>query len=135
MKKRVLGIRISDELRKDLEMRAGRENLSVSAFAAKLLEESLSETSRIDLLVRNIHEECLTIEDMLTIMQGFNKEVYKTILARTDKPLDAEQKKEMGEYRKKAEKGLNDYLDRVFKKIIAEENIWQCADEINEKKA
>lgn len=123
--KNVLGIRISGELREELEKRAKRENLSVSAFAAKLLEEALSEATRIDLLVRNIHEECLTIEDMLTIIQGFNMEVYKTILARTYKPLDAEQKKEMLEKRKKAEKGINSYLDKVFKKIIAGENIWQ----------
>lgn len=123
--KNVLGIRISSELREELEKRAKRENLSVSAFAAKLLEEALSEATRIDLLVRNIHEECLTIEDMLTIIQGFNMEVYKTILARTYKPLDAEQKKEMLEKRKKAEKGINSYLDKVFKKIIAGENIWQ----------
>lgn len=98
---------------------------SVSAFAAKLLEEALSEATRIDLLARNIHEECLTIEDMLTIIQGFNMEVYKTLLARTDNPLDAEQKKEMQENRKSAEKVINSYLDKVFKKIIAGENIWQ----------
>ena len=125
--KNVLGIRISGELREELEKRAKRENLSVSAFAAKLLEEALSEATRIDLLVRNIHEECLTIEDMLTIIQGFNMEVYKTILARTYKPLDAEQKKEMQEKRKKAEKGIHSYLDKVSKKIIAGENIWQGA--------
>lgn len=123
--KNVLGIRISSELREELEKRAKRENLSVSAFAAKLLEEALSEATRIDLLARNIHEECLTIEDMLTIILGFNMEVYKTILARTYKPLDAEQKKEMQENRKSAEKGINSYLDKVFKKIIAGENIWQ----------
>lgn len=125
--KNVLGIRISGELREELEKRAKSENLSVSAFAAKLLEEALSEATRIDLIVRNIHEECLTIEDMLTIIQGFNMEVYKTILARTYKPLDAEQKKEMQEKRKKAEKGINSYLDKVFKKMIAGENIWQGA--------
>ncbi len=62
---------------------------------------------------------------MLTIILGFNMEVYKTILARTYKPLDAEQKKEMQENRKSAEKGINSYLDKVFKKIIAGENIWQ----------
>ena len=123
--KNVLGIRISSELREELEKRAKRENISVSAFAAKLLEEALSEATRIDLLARNIHEECLTIEDMLTIILGFNMEVYKTILARTYKPLDAEQKKEMQENRKSAEKGINSYLDKVFKKIIAGENIWQ----------
>ena len=123
--KNVLGIRISSELREELEKRAKRENLSVSAFAAKLLEEALSEATRIDLLARNIHEKCLTIEDMLTIILGFNMEVYKTILARTYKPLDAEQKKEMQENRKSAEKGINSYLDKVFKKIIAGENIWQ----------
>lgn len=123
--KNVLGIRISSELREGLEKRVKRENLSVSAFAAKLLEEALSEATRIDLLARNIHEECLTIEDMLTIILGFNMEVYKTILARTYKPLDAEQKKEMQENRKSAEKGINSYLDKVFKKIIAGENIWQ----------
>ena len=120
MKKSVLGIRISDDLRKELEKRAKSENLSVSAFAAKLLEEALSEATRIDLIVMNIHEECLTIEDILTIIQGFNMEVYKTLLARTDKSLDAEQKKEMQEQRKKAEKGIHSYLDKVSKK----DNCW-----------
>lgn len=57
-------------------------------------------------------------------MQGFSFEVFTTLLARTSKELDPEQKKKLKEERYKAVDGLNRYIEKPVGKISAGENIW-----------
>lgn len=57
-------------------------------------------------------------------MQGFSFEVFTTLLARTSKELDPEQKKKLKEERYNAVDGLNRYIEKPVGKISAGENIW-----------
>lgn len=59
MKKSVLGIRIDDDLKERLAKRAAQEGVSQTAFVERVLREAFEGAQRTDLLIRNIHEECL----------------------------------------------------------------------------
>lgn len=121
---KALSTRISEDLFAKLKIYAERKKMSISEAIADIIAEGLEGEDRIDLLVRNIHEEVLQLQDMLTLAYGFSYEVFVTLLARTYRPLDAEQKKAMKEFRKKARKGTDEYLQRVTEKILNGENIW-----------
>lgn len=79
----------------------------------------------MDLLLNNVHETSPQLIDMMTLMQGFNSEVYATLLSRTSKPLDAEQKKELHGNRKSAIEWLQEYLAKVSKGIEDGESLWR----------
>ena len=81
MKKIVVGIRIDEYLRDKLQKLAKSEGKTLSSYISEKIENSISETERIDLLVRNMYEEVLKLGDMLSIIQGFNMETYATILS------------------------------------------------------
>lgn len=79
MSKDVVGILIDENLKEKIQKLADSAGVSLSAYASEKLEEAISETERIDLLVRNMYEEVLKLGDMLSIIQGFNMETYATI--------------------------------------------------------
>lgn len=81
MSKDVVGILIDENLKEKIQKLADSAGVSLSAYASEKLEEAISETERIDLLVRNMYEEVLKLGDMLSIIQGFNMETYATILS------------------------------------------------------
>ncbi len=82
MKKEVLAIRISDELRAKLEDRAKLNGVTISSLAAEFLDDATDEMMRIDMLCRNMYEELLKLGDMLSLMMGFDTEAYATMLSR-----------------------------------------------------
>ena len=53
MKKIVVGIRIDEHLKDKLQKLADNAGVSLSAYSSEKLEDAISETERIDLLVRN----------------------------------------------------------------------------------
>ena len=81
MSKDVVGILIDENLKEKIQKLADSAGVSLSAYTSEKLEEAISETERIDLLVRNMYEEVLKLGDMLSIIQGFNMETYATILS------------------------------------------------------
>ena len=81
MSKDVVGILIDENLKEKIQKLADSAGVSLSAYASEKLEEAISDTERIDLLVRNMYEEVLKLGDMLSIIQGFNMETYATILS------------------------------------------------------
>ena len=54
MSKDVVGILIDENLKEKIQKLADSAGVSLSAYASEKLEEAISETERIDLLVRNI---------------------------------------------------------------------------------
>lgn len=121
---KIITVRVDEDMYNTVKKMAGNSRQSLSEYVVRMLELFFDQNNRTDLLIRNMHEEILQLEDMITLMQGFNMEVYTTLLARTSKHMDAAEKRDMQEYRKKALDGLQGYLDKVSQKIIAGENIW-----------
>lgn len=125
MPKIVLGIRIDIDDLSELKKRAAKENMTPSAYAYKLLKESLSEQQRIDLAINKINEECLQIEGMLSIMQAFNKEIFATMLGRSEVSFSSQtEKDEALEKRKRAIEGVEYFLNRVNQLVAKGENVW-----------
>ena len=124
-KGKVIGFRVDDELYERIKKSADGAGQSVSEYVFKLIESSFEENNRIDLLVQKIHDDVLSLMDMFSLMQGFNSEVYATLLARTSKNLDADGKREMQLQRDKAIEGLNNYKSKVSKRLLKGESIWE----------
>lgn len=130
MPKTMFGIRIETDALEKLKKKAEKENMTPSAYAAKLLEEAMSEQQRIDLAVAKINEECLQIEGMLSIMQGFNKKVFATLLGRTEVSLPtAEARAEAVEKKQRAMEGIEKFLNEVGRTVADGENVWGVINE------
>ena len=132
MSKEVIGIRIDENLKEKLQKLADNAGVSLSAYASGKLEEAISETERIDLLVRNMYEEVLKLGDMLSIIMGFNTETYATILSRLSAGLTVEQLKESMERREGSLKGLRKYIRRVNERLNEGANVWSGEPDISE---
>lgn len=103
---KIITVRVDEDMYNTVRKMAGNSGQSLSEYVVRMMEMFFDQNNRTDLLIRNMHEEILQLEDMVTLMQGFNMEVYTTLLARTSKPMDEDEKKELQEYRKKAVDGL-----------------------------
>ena len=97
--------------------------MPLSEYVYKLIELSLEEVDRTDLRVRNIHEEVLQLEDMFTLMQGFNSEVFTTLFARTSRQLNSDEKYELQKQRSKVIVWLNQYIENASDRLAARYNI------------
>ena len=124
MKKIVVGIRIDEHLKDKLQKLADNAGVSLSAYASEKLEDAISETERIDLLVRNMYEEVLKLGDMLSIMQGFNVEALATLFSRVSLALTPLQKKDSKENRGKALEALQGYLRKTNERLNEGANVW-----------
>ena len=120
---KIITVRVDEDMYEKIKKYASNSNLALSEYVYKIIESSFDESDRTDLLIKNIHEEILQMEDMITLMQGFNFEVFATLLARTSKSMDPSQKKELQEKRIKAIDGLNNYMTKVSEHLIAGESI------------
>lgn len=130
MPKTMFGIRIETDALEKLKKKAEKENMTPSAYAAKLLEEAMSEQQRIDLAVAKINEECLQIEGMLSIMQDFNKKVFATLLGRTEVNLPtSEARAEAVEKKKRAMEGIEKFLNEAGRTVADGENVWGVINE------
>lgn len=133
-REKIITVRVDEDMYKAVKNRADASGLALSEYVFRLLETVQDANNRMDLLLNNVHENILQLIDMMTLMQGFNFEVFATLLARTSKQLDQEQKKKLKEQRDKAVDGLNGYIEKTAGKISAGENIWSGAPvPINEK--
>ena len=133
-REKIITVRVDEDMYKALKKRADSSGLALSEYVFRLLESVQDDNRRMDLLLNNVHENILQVIDMITMMQGFNFEVFTTLLARTSKELDPEQKKKLKEERYKAVDGLNGYIEKTAGKISAGENIWAGATvPLNEK--
>ena len=121
---KIITVRVDEDMYEKIKKYASNSNLALSEYVYKIIESSFDESDRTDLLIKSIHEEILQMEDMITLMQGFNFEVFATLLARTSKSMDPSQKKELQEKRIKAIDGLNNYMTKVSEHLIAGESIW-----------
>ena len=124
MKKIVVGIRIDEHLKDKLQKLADNAGVSLSAYSSEKLEDAISETERIDLLVRNMHEEVLTLGDMLSLMMGFNTEVYATMISRISVDMTDAQLKASKQKREGALKGLRKYLRETNERLNEGANVW-----------
>ena len=121
---KIITVRVDEEMYEAIKKRAARANQAVSEHIFKLIESSFDENARLDLLIQQIHDDVLSLMDMSSLMQGFNSEVFVTLLARTSKDLDAEGRKEMQLQRDKAIEGLNGYKAKVSKRLMEGESVW-----------
>ena len=122
-REKIITVRVDEDMYKAVKKRADSSGLALSEYVFKLLESVQDDNRRMDLLLNNVHENILQVIDMITMMQGFNFEVFTTLLARTSKELDPEQKKKLKEERYKAVDGLNGYIEKTAGKISAGENM------------
>ena len=132
MKKIVVGIRIDEHLKNKLQKLADNAGVSLSAYAAEKLEDAISETERIDLLVRNMYEEVLKLGDMLSLMMGFNTETYATMISRISVDFTEAQFKASKQRREAALKGLRKYLRETNKRLNEGANVWIGERDISE---
>ena len=124
MKKIVVGIRIDEHLKDKLQKLADNAGISLSAYSSEKLEDAISETERIDLLVRNMYEEVLKLGDMLSLMMGYNTETYTTMLSRISVNLTEAQLKASKERRESVNKGLRKYLRETNERLNEGANVW-----------
>ena len=124
MKKIVVGIRIDEHLKDKLQKLADNAGVSLSAYSSEKLEDAISETERIDLLVRNMYEEVLKLGDMLSLMMGFNTETYATMISRISVDFTEAQFKASKQRREAALKGLRKYLRETNKRLNEGANVW-----------
>ena len=132
MKKIVVGIRIDEHLKDKLQKLADNAGVSLSAYASEKLEDAISETERIDLLVRNMYEEILKLGDMLSLMMGFNTETYATMISRISVDFTEAQFKASKQRREVTLKGLRKYLRETNKRLNEGANVWIGERDISE---
>ena len=132
MKKIVVGIRIDEHLKDKLQKLADNAGVSLSAYSSEKLEDAISETERIDLLVRNMYEEVLKLGDMLSLMMGFNTETYATMISRISVDFTEAQFKASKQRREAALKGLRKYLRETNKRLNEGANVWIGERDISE---
>ena len=120
----VIGIRVEEHFKEKLQKLADNAGLSLSAYASEKLEDAISEAERIDLLVRNMHEEVLKLGDMLSLMMGYNTEAYTTMLSRISVNLSEAQLKASKERRESVSKGLRKYLRETNERLNEGANVW-----------
>ena len=128
-REKIITVRVDEEMYEAVKKKASNSNMPLSEYVYKLIESSLEGVDRTDLLIRNIHEEVLQLEDMFTLMQDFNSEVFATLLARTSRQLNPEEKQELQKQRSKAIVGLNQYIEKVSDRLASEDNIWKGMSE------
>ena len=124
-KGKVIGFRVDAELYERIKKSADGGGLSVSEYVFTLMEPSFDENNILDVLLWMLKVEIYSLMDMFSLMQGFNSEVYATLLARTSKNLDADGKREMQLQRDKAIEGLNNYKSKGSKRLLKGESIWE----------
>ena len=132
MKKIVVGIRIDEYLRDKLQKLAKSEGKTLSSYISEKIEDSISETERIDLLVRNMYEEVLKLGDMLSLMMGFNTETYATMISRISVDFTEAQLKASKERRNGVLKGLRKYLRETNERLNEGANVWIGEKDISE---
>lgn len=132
MKKIVVGIRIDEHLKDKLQKLADNAGVSLSAYASEKLEDAISETERIDLLVHNMYEEVLKLGDMLSLMMGFNTETYATMISRISVDFTEAQFKASKQRREGALKGLRKYLRETNERLNEGANVWIGERDISE---
>ena len=132
MKKIVVGVRIDEHLRDKLQKLAKSEGKTLSAYISEKIENSIFETERIGLLVRNMHEEVLKLGDMLSLMMGFNTETYATIISRISMNLSEAQLKASKQRREGVLKGLRKYLRETNERLNEGANVWVGERDISE---
>ena len=132
MKKIVVGIRIDEYLRDKLQKLAKSEGKTLSSYISEKIENSISETERIDLLVRNMYEEVLKLGDMLSLMMGFNTETYATMISRISVDFTEAQLKASKERRNGVLKGLRKYLRETNERLNEGANVWIGEKDISE---
>lgn len=114
---KTITVRLDENELESLKKRAKSEGIPPSSLAKRILSENLSDIVRTDILIRSIQEEILVVESMISMVYAFDKEVFATLLGRTDK----------GEL-KGAEKELA-IKNREFAKLVMEryQNVAQKA--------
>ena len=132
MKKIVVGIRIDEHLRDKIQKLAKSEGKTISAYISEKIEDSISETERIEPLVRNMYEEVLKLGDMLSLMMGFNTETYATMISRISMNLSGAQLKSSKQRREGVLKGLRKYLRETNERLNEGANVWIGERDISE---
>lgn len=132
MKKIVVGIRIDEHLKEKLQKLADSAGVSLSAFVSEKIEETISETERMEPLVRNMYEEVLKLGDMLSLMMGFNTETYATMISRVSMNLSEAQLKASKQRRESVLKGLRKYLRETNERLNEGANVWIGERDISE---
>lgn len=122
---KVLSTKVDESILEEIKVRARNEKKSVSEYVGKVIADHLSGQKRVDLIAENIMTECLQIEAMMTIQQGFLMDALAVILGRTTpENLSAEEREKMTQNRDKAKAALLEFLSKSGSNYIAGENIW-----------
>ncbi|HIV99050.1 MAG TPA: hypothetical protein IAB12_04665 [Candidatus Ornithospirochaeta avicola] len=122
---KTIGAKIDEALFDEIKKRAKSENKSVSEYVNGVLEDHISGQKRVDLIAQNIMEECLQLEAMLSIQQGFLIDSLAVLLGRTaPENLSAEEHAKMVQSRESSREALLKVLSKVGSSYISGENIW-----------
>lgn len=119
-----ISMRVDEDIYNEVKKRAEASGQTVSDYMLGVVEDMIDGDKNLILLLRNTYEEVLKIGDMLSIMQGFNTEVFATLLARISLALTPLQKKDSKENRGKAIEGLYGYLRGINERLNEGANVW-----------
>lgn len=125
VKEERIGVRLPPELRAELNRIAAGKNVSVSTLVRDILADYIGSTKSMNQLVREIHDEVIQLEGMLSIMHDFDQQVYATILGRTTPKLESEADKERAKKDKqKAQIAMKDMQTKAISHVLDGENVW-----------
>lgn len=128
-RKKIVTVRVYEEMYEAVKKNVANSNTPLPEYVYNLIESALEGVARTDLLIRNIHEEVLQLEDMFALRQGFNFEVFATLLACTIRQLNSEEKQELQKQQSKAIVGINQYIEKATGRLTSEDNIWKGMSE------
>lgn len=125
MAKNYLGVKMSPEMRKELETIAKSKEITISELVRNICTEYITSQKTEAQLITEMHNEIIQIEGMLSLMHGFNKQIYATILGRTAKEIKSEEEKEIAKRNKTAAKAaIETMLSNAATQIMDGENVW-----------
>lgn len=122
---KVISTRIPEDLYEKLSAAAKKEDKNLSKFISEAIAEKVTSSQNTDILVGKIHESCLEIEGMLSVLQAFNLEAFATLFGRTKITYATPEEKKKGDQKRDAAiHALSILLSRLVDKYSAGEDIW-----------
>ena len=119
-----ISMRVDESIYNEVKKRAESAGQTVSDYMLGVVEDMIDGDKDLILLLRNTYEEVLKLGDMLSLVMGFNTDVYATIISRISVDMTDAQLKASKERRESVLKGLRKYLRENNERLNEGANVW-----------
>ena len=127
-----ISMRVDESIYNEVKKRAESAGQTVSDYMLGVVEDMIDGDKDLILLLRNTYEEVLKLGDMLSLVMGFNTDVYATIISRISVDMTDAQLKASKERRESVLKGLRKYLRENNERLNEGANVWIGERDISE---